>query len=267
MHPIVYEVDLFVDEEIAADFEAWLHGHRMDMLAIDGFLDAAIYAREVLDEDEESGQRRMTVQYTVRDREALDRYVEREAPRLREDGRRRFGERFSARRSVLRSAATAEGKVESYRRLAKELEALLEGESDFLANMANTTGLLGERLPGLNWVGFYLRRGDQLVLGPFQGRSACVRIDWGHGVCGSSAAERRSLAVPDVHAFAGHIACDARSRSEAVVPMIAGDELLGVLDLDSPLVGRFDDDDLHGLEDIVAILLHASELPATQESR
>lgn len=266
MHPIVYEVDLFVDEEIAADFEAWLHGHREDMLAVDGFLDASVYARETLDEDEESGQRRMTVQYTVRDREALDRYVQEQAPRLRAEGLNRFGARFSARRSLLKPAATSAGKAEDYRRLTADLALLLRGERDFLANMANASALLAERLSGLNWVGFYLRRGEQLVLGPFQGRSACVRIDWGKGVCGSAAAQRRAQVVEDVHAFPGHIACDVRSRSEAVVPMLSDDRVLGVLDLDSPIPGRFDDDDLQGLEQVVAILLDASDLPAGQVS-
>ena len=120
--------------------------------------------------------------------------------------------------------------------------------------------LLYELLPDLNWAGFYFLRGDELVLGPFQGRVACVRIALGRGVCGSAARERRTLVVPDVHAFPGHIACDARSRSEIVVPLLDGDQLLGVLDLDSPLDSRFDEDDARGLETAVQLLLAHSDL-------
>ena len=124
--------------------------------------------------------------------------------------------------------------------LPRDLAALLAGEPSLVANCANAASLLWHRLPGLNWAGFYLLRGDTLVLGPFQGRPACTRIGPGRGVCGAAAARRATLNVPDVAAFPGHIACDAASRSELVVPLLRGGELLGVLDLDSPLPSRFD---------------------------
>jgi GAF domain-containing protein len=138
------------------------------------------------------------------------------------------------------------------------LTALLHGESDFIANAANTSALLWHSLPGLNWVGVYRVVADQLVLGPFQGRPACVRIALGKGVCGTAAACRRTILVPDVHAFPGHIACDAASRSEIVVPLLDQDRLLGVLDLDSPTVGRFDEADQAGLEAIARQLVASS---------
>ena len=124
-----------------------------------------------------------------------------------------------------------------------------------MANEANTSALIFDALPDLNWVGFYFLKGDELVVGPFQGKPACVRIALGKGVCGTAALERRTIVVPDVEAFPGHIACDAASRSEVVVPLIAGRELLGVLDLDSPKPARFDEDDARGLERLAAIFL------------
>jgi L-methionine (R)-S-oxide reductase len=147
----------------------------------------------------------------------------------------------------------AADKAEAYRQLERELTALLEGERDLVANAANTAALLFEALPDLNWAGFYFARaGGELVLGPFQGRPACVRIPAGRGVCGAAALQRRTLVVPDVHAFPGHIACDAASNSEIVVPLVCGNlhdgELLGVLDLDSPRLARFDEEDRAGLE-------------------
>jgi L-methionine (R)-S-oxide reductase len=151
-------------------------------------------------------------------------------------------------------------KAAAYRELNAQLTALFADERDGLANSANLAALLYELLPDLNWAGFYFLRGDELVLGPFQGRVACVRIALGRGVCGSAARERRTFVVPDVHAFPGHIACDARSRSEIVVPLLDGDQLLGVLDLDSPLGGRFDEDDARGLETAVQLLLARSDL-------
>jgi L-methionine (R)-S-oxide reductase len=151
-------------------------------------------------------------------------------------------------------------KAAAYRELNAQLTALFADERDGLANSANLTALLYELLPELNWVGFYFLRRDELVLGPFQGRVACVRIALGRGVCGSAALERRTILVPDVHAFPGHIACDARSRSEIVVPLLDGNQLLGVLDLDSPLHGRFDEDDARGLETAVQLLLAHSDL-------
>lgn len=146
------------------------------------------------------------------------------------------------------------GKAAVYASLAAQLRGLLEGEQDPLANTANAAALLFAILPDLNWAGFYLLRGGQLVVGPFQGRPACVRIDLGRGVCGSAAAARRTLVVPDVHAFEDHIACDAASNSEIVVPILAGERLVGVLDLDSPLYGRFDAADAEGLETLAQLL-------------
>jgi L-methionine (R)-S-oxide reductase len=161
-------------------------------------------------------------------------------------------------------------KAAGYRELDAQLAALLAGERDAIANLANTSALLYAALPQLNWAGFYLMHpspqdgadggSGELVLGPFQGKPACVRIALGRGVCGTAAAERRTQLVPDVHAFPGHIACDAASRSEIVVPLVfaagprAG-ELIGVLDLDSPILGRFDAADQAGLERIAATLV------------
>jgi L-methionine (R)-S-oxide reductase len=149
-------------------------------------------------------------------------------------------------------------KPAAYADLAKQLEALLHGEADFIANAANTAALLWHALPDLNWAGVYRLSGDQLVLGPFQGKPACVRIPLGKGVCGTAAARRQTMLVPDVHAFPGHIACDAASRSEIVVPLLKNGQLLGVLDLDSPLPARFDMADQAGLERIAAILTTCS---------
>ena len=151
-------------------------------------------------------------------------------------------------------------KHESYRALQQQLSGLFSGESDGLANAANLAALLYQSLPGLNWVGFYFLRGEELVLGPFQGKVACVRIALGRGVCGTAAAQRETVIVPDVHAFPGHIACDAASRSEIVVPLLRGRELLGVLDLDSPELARFDHDDAQGLNAAVQLFLTHSEL-------
>jgi L-methionine (R)-S-oxide reductase len=135
-----------------------------------------------------------------------------------------------------------------YDALARELNALLADEPDRIANAANAAAVIFHTLPDLNWAGFYFLRGGQLVLGPFQGRPACVRLALGKGVCGTAAADRRSVLVPDVEAFPGHVACDAASRSELVVPLIAGDTLIGVFDLDSPTRARFDEDDRAGCE-------------------
>lgn len=155
-----------------------------------------------------------------------------------------------------------QAKAESYRELREQLAALLTGERDALANTANAAALLYHTLPGLNWAGFYLLRGGELVLGPFQGKVACVRIALGSGVCGTAAARRETVVVADVHAFPGHIACDAASRSEIVVPLVWEDRLFGVLDLDSPLPARFDREDAAGLESIAALLSSASDLGA-----
>jgi GAF domain-containing protein len=142
-----------------------------------------------------------------------------------------------------------------YRDLAEQLAALLTGETDPIANAANAAALVYHGLPELNWAGFYFTRGGELVLGPFQGKPACMRIPWGQGICGTAAARGESIVVPDVHDFPGHIACDPDSRSELVVPLIADEKVLGVLDLDSPIAGRFDDEDRAGCERLVAILL------------
>ena len=156
---------------------------------------------------------------------------------------------------------TFQGIPSRYRALHAELEGLLKNERDWLANLANTAALLNLRLPGLNWVGFYFWRGGQLVLGPFQGKPACVRIQRNRGVCGTAAAQRKSLVVADVHQFPGHIACDAASASEIVVPMEIPGRQLGVLDLDSPLAGRFDQTDREYLEGIVQTLLKSTDWP------
>lgn len=149
-----------------------------------------------------------------------------------------------------------------YSALHRELAAVLHGERDWTANLAQTSALLMQLLPDVNWAGFYLFRGGELVVGPFQGKVACVRIALGRGVCGTAAQRRATIVVPDVHAFPGHIACDSASRSEVVVPLVHDGRLLGVLDLDSPEPARFDQEDAAGLERVVAILLQASDLPA-----
>jgi GAF domain-containing protein len=150
-------------------------------------------------------------------------------------------------------------KTAAYAELTTSLRALLDGEHDLVANAANLAALLYWNLPQLNWAGLYLveaQRGD-LLLGPFQGKPACVRIPVGRGVCGTAAQRRETVVVPDVHAFPGHIACDSASNSEIVVPIIRGGRLLGVLDLDSPVHGRFDADDARGLETLVRIFVES----------
>ncbi len=144
----------------------------------------------------------------------------------------------------------------------RQLQSLLEGETHWLANLANTSSLLFSELKDLNWVGFYLCEGSELVLGPFQGKPACVRISIGKGVCGTAAENRKVIVVPDVHEFPGHIACDTASRSEVVVPMITAEGILvGVLDVDSPVLSRFTDEDARGLTSIVDILMSACHWP------
>ena len=146
----------------------------------------------------------------------------------------------------------------TFAELQQQLAGVLEGERDGLANCANTAALIYHALPELNWAGFYFLRGGELLLGAFQGKVACVRIPIGSGVCGTAAARRETLIVPDVHAFPGHIACDADSRSEIVVPLLQGERLLGVLDLDSPVTNRFDAEDRAGLEALAAAWTRAS---------
>jgi L-methionine (R)-S-oxide reductase len=144
-------------------------------------------------------------------------------------------------------------KAELYQELRSQLSGLLDGEPDSIANAANTAALLYHSLPDVNWVGFYFLKGGELVLGPFQGKPACVRIPLGKGVCGTAAERRQSIVVPDVHAFPGHIACDTASRSELVIPLVKNGALIGVLDLDSPTPGRFGEDDRAGCESLAAI--------------
>ncbi|MEP6637583.1 MAG: GAF domain-containing protein [Acidobacteriota bacterium] len=149
-------------------------------------------------------------------------------------------------------------KSELYAGLAVQVRSLLEDERDFIANAANLSSLLYHSLPELNWAGFYLLKDNELVLGPFQGRPACVRIALGKGVCGTAAEHRQTLIVPDVHEFPGHIACDSASNSEIVVPLVKNGNLIGVLDLDSPKRARFDDEDAQGLNELVEIFLAAT---------
>ncbi|TCP33371.1 GAF domain-containing protein [Sphingomonas sp. BK235] len=151
-------------------------------------------------------------------------------------------------------AVTADSKGSTYRDLFAALDALTAEEYDPIANMANAAALLWQFVPDLNWAGFYRSVADELVLGPFQGKVACIRIALGRGVCGTAAAERTTQLVEDVHAFPGHIACDAASRSELVVPIVHESRLIGVLDLDSPLPARFDDEDARGCEALMALL-------------
>jgi GAF domain-containing protein len=146
-------------------------------------------------------------------------------------------------------------KTALYRDLARQLGSLIAGEPDRVANAANMAALLYHGLPDLNWAGFYFTRGGELVLGPFQGQPACVRIAWGSGVCGTAAARGETVLVPDVHEFPGHIACDPNSLSELVVPLIEDGRVTGVLDLDSPSLGRFDAEDQRGCEHLVAVFL------------
>ncbi|WP_141454270.1 GAF domain-containing protein [Pseudoxanthomonas sp. z9] len=144
-------------------------------------------------------------------------------------------------------------KPEQYAQLAAQARALLSGESDRIANAANLSALVYHALPDLNWAGFYFHDGTELVVGPFQGLPACVRIALDKGVCGAAARTRQTQRVEDVEAFPGHIACDSASRSELVVPLVKNDRLIGVLDLDSPRLARFDEEDQRGLEEVAAI--------------
>ncbi|MBD8574580.1 GAF domain-containing protein [Pseudomonas syringae] len=149
--------------------------------------------------------------------------------------------------------------LQGYDLLAAQLQSLLAGERDFIANAAQFSAFLYSQLDDLNWAGFYLNRNQELVLGPFQGQIACVRIPFGRGVCGAAAQSLQTQRVEDVHAFAGHIACDSASNSELVVPLIKEGRLIGVLDLDSPSLGRFSEQDQYGIEQLAAIFLQASD--------
>jgi L-methionine (R)-S-oxide reductase len=151
----------------------------------------------------------------------------------------------------------ATSKPELYQQICAQLQELLRDESNLIANAANTAALLYHSLPDVNWVGFYFVQDEELVLGPFQGKPACVRIRIGEGVCGTAAQTAESVIVPDVNQFPGHIACDTASQSEIVVPLLNWGNLVGVLDLDSPSLARFDEDDLEGLESVAAVFLSA----------
>ena len=167
---------------------------------------------------------------------------------------------FALKTTTSSASNSAASKAALYAELLEQAHGLLAGERDFTANAANFAALLFNGLPGLNWAGFYWLKAGELVLGPFQGKPACVRIALGRGVCGTAAATRETQVVPDVHAFPGHIACDAASRSEVVVPLVASAGLVGVLDLDSPHPGHFDDVDARGLEALAAAFLAATDL-------
>ena len=150
-------------------------------------------------------------------------------------------------------------KSELYSELGIQLRALFEGERDFIANTANFASLLYHSLPDVNWVGFYVLKNDELVLGPFHGQPACVRIAMGKGVCGTAAELRQTVVVENVNEFPGHIACDSASNSEIVVPLIREGQLIGVLDLDSPSLSRFNDEDAKGLNELANIFLQSSD--------
>lgn len=170
--------------------------------------------------------------------------------------------RPTTKRSPARRGATASennAKPKLYASLVVQLLSLLKGEHDFIANAANFSALLFNSLPNVNWAGFYFLQGDELVLGPFQGNPACARIPLGTGVCGVAAQQLETIIVPNVHEFPGHIACDVASNSEIVVPLFDGERLLGVLDLDSPTVGRFDDQDAEGLNELVTVFVAHEE--------
>ncbi|MCB1560479.1 MAG: GAF domain-containing protein [Xanthomonadales bacterium] len=160
---------------------------------------------------------------------------------------------------MFQASALCGDKASQYSQLADMARALMHGEHDRIANAANLSSLVFNNLPDLNWVGFYFYDGRELVVGPFQGQPACIRIALGRGVCGTAAATRETQRIADVDAFPGHIPCDSASRSELVVPLYRGDELIGVFDLDSPIPDRFDADDQQGLEAIAAVWLDTLE--------
>jgi L-methionine (R)-S-oxide reductase len=158
------------------------------------------------------------------------------------------------------TAIATDSKTQFYASLVKQVEAVLHGERDWVANLSQTSALLMQLMPDLNWAGFYLFKGGELVLGPFQGKVACVRIKLGNGVCGTAAARQKTVVVPNVHEFPGHIACDSASNSEVVVPLVVDGRLIGVLDLDSPKLERFDEEDAEGLRAVVRVLLAGSDV-------
>lgn len=153
-------------------------------------------------------------------------------------------------------------KPEYYRQLFSQLSALLAEDTNWVTNLSQTSAFINQMLPGLNWVGFYLvnpEKSDALILGPYQGKVACVHIPFGRGVCGTAASTQQTLLIADVHAFSGHIACDSETNSEVVIPMLVDDKLVGVLDLDSPLLNRFDQFDADGLNNLLSIMLKATQ--------
>jgi GAF domain-containing protein len=183
--------------------------------------------------------------------------VKRKPATKRSTAKQKAATKRAAKKPVTRSEPTAKQKL--YASLVVQLLSLLKGEYDFTANAANFSALLFNSLPNVNWTGFYFLRGDELVLGPFQGNPACVRIPMGTGVCGVAAQQVETIIVPNVHEFPGHIACDVASNAEIVVPLFDGERILGVLDLDSPVIGRFDDQDAEGLNELVTIFVGHEE--------
>jgi len=167
--------------------------------------------------------------------------------------------RPAAKRRAAAVTPENNAKPKLYASLVVQLLSLLKGEHDFIANAANFSALLFNSLPNVNWAGFYFLQGEELVLGPFQGNPACVRIPMGKGVCGVAAQQCETIIVPNVHEFPGHIACDVASNAEIVVPLFDGERLLGVLDLDSPTIGRFDDQDAEGLNELVTVFVAHEE--------
>jgi L-methionine (R)-S-oxide reductase len=159
----------------------------------------------------------------------------------------------------LNSESLPQAKTELYEQLATDVKSLLDQETDWIANTANVSALLYHALPEVNWAGFYFMRNGELVVGPFQGKPACVRIAVGRGVCGTAAQKRQAIIVRNVHEFPGHIACDSASNSEIVIPLIIHDVLIGVLDIDSPVESRFDDEDRGGLERVLQIFLEKTK--------
>ncbi|MEO7107557.1 MAG: GAF domain-containing protein [Rhodoferax sp.] len=155
--------------------------------------------------------------------------------------------------------SNAQAKRDSYQLLVAQVRSLMHGERDWLANLAQFSALVYGAVPGLNWAGFYMARGQELVLGPFQGKVACVRIPFDRGVCGACARTQVLQLVKDVNAFPGHIACDSASQSELVLPVLVGGNLRAVFDLDSPHIARFDDEDARGLCAAVAALVEATD--------
>ena len=175
----------------------------------------------------------------------------------RSAGKQKTATKRGTKKQAARSKPNEKTKL--YASLVVQLMSLLKGEHDFIANAANFSALLFNSLPNVNWAGFYFLHGDELVLGPFQGNPACVRIPLGKGVCGVAAQQLETIIVPNVHEFPGHIACDVASNAEIVVPLFDGERLLGVLDLDSPIIGRFDDRDAEGLNELVTVFVAHEE--------